>query len=122
MVHGEAVVMLAGDHDVLHPGILRHLDPFVRVEFDGIELAGEFLVFGHRDLGAVHDPLADAGDGFAVPLARRNGIQAPVNEQSEFCIPEPFHFGVLGGGSGERRSLRRRRAEDRNRGGKDEKI
>ena len=45
IVHGEAVVMLAGDHDVLHAGVLRHLHPRFGVELHGIELLRELLVF-----------------------------------------------------------------------------
>ncbi len=41
MEHGEAVVMLGGDDDVLHAGGFCDGDPCVGVEPGGIELGGE---------------------------------------------------------------------------------
>ena len=67
-IHREAVVVLAGDDDVFHPGVLGQLHPFLGVELHRIELCGKLLVFLHRNLGAVHDPLADAGDRLALPF------------------------------------------------------
>ena len=36
--HREPVVMLAGDGDILHPGVFRHRDPLGGVELGRIEL------------------------------------------------------------------------------------
>ena len=94
-VHGEAVVMLAGDHDVLHAGIVGHLDPLFGVEFYGIELGGQLFVFLDGNLGAVHDPLADAGDGLPLPFSGGNRIEAPVDEEAELGLAEPLHLFIL---------------------------
>ena len=72
VVQREAVVVLGRDHDVLHPRVLGELHPGVGVELHGVELLGELLVLGDRDLRAVHDPLADAA-GRACPSTRRRG-------------------------------------------------
>ena len=112
MVHGEPVVMLAGDHDVLHPGIFGHPHPFLGIELHRIEVSGELLVLLHRDLGAVHDPLADPRDRLSLPLTGRNRVQPPVNEKAELCLPEPLHLRILGSRCRERfRQFLRRRPQ-----------
>ena len=101
-IHGEAVVVLAGDDDVLHAGVFGHLHPCFGIELHGVELLGELFVFLHRNLGAIHDPFADAGDRLAFPLAGGNAVEAPVDEQAELGFAKPFHLLVLGhfGGRG----------------------
>ena len=89
--HGEAVVMLRRDHDVLHARILGHLHPCVGVELHRIELRGQLLVVGHRNLAAVHDPLADAADLFAVPGSGGHGVEPPVDEHAEPRLAPPGH-------------------------------
>ena len=72
------------------------------------ELAGELFVLGDGDARAVHDPLADAGDGLAAVLAGGDGVEAPVDEHAEAGVAPPGHacvalgggFGVLNGGYG----------------------
>ena len=96
VVHGEAVMMLAGDDDVLHPGVLRpSCTQASASNFTGLNCFARCSYSLHRNLGAVHDPLADAGDRFALPLAGGDRIQAPVDEQAELGVAEPFHFRVL---------------------------
>jgi len=82
--HRKPIVMLRGDDDVLHPGVLGDAHPFIRVELHRVELAGQLGVFGDRDFAAVHHPLA----------ARRDGIQPPVDEHPELRLPEPVHAAV----------------------------
>ena len=107
--HGEAVVVLGGDDDVLHAGgCWRESDDVVRAEAGGVELGSEGLVVGYGDRGVVHDPLADAGDLFAVPGSGGDGVETPVDEHAEAGFAEPLHagvalsrgFGVLDGGDG----------------------
>ena len=90
VVEREAVVMLRGDDDVFHARVFRELHPLVGVELDRIELPGELLVFLHRDLRAVHDPLADAGNAAAFPLAGGNRVEPPVNEEAVLRLVEPL--------------------------------
>ena len=99
--HGEAVVVLGGDDDVLHAGGFGEGDDVVGGEGGGVEAGGEGFVVGDGDGGVVHDPLADAGDVLAVPGAGGDGVEAPVDEHAEAGLAPPFHAGVaLGGGFG----------------------
>ena len=82
-------MVLGGDDDVFHPGVLRELHPGVSVELGGIELPRELLVLLHRNLGAIHDPLAETERLLAFPFARRNGVKAPVDEHSVLRLFEP---------------------------------
>ena len=66
--HGEAVVMLARDGDVLHPGGFGQRHPLGRIELRRIELRGQRLVFGDRHLPIVHDPLAVAQHTVDAPM------------------------------------------------------
>ncbi len=99
--HGEAVVVLGGDDDVLHAGGLGEGDDVVRAEAGGIELRGEGLVVGDGDGEVVHDPFADVVGALAVPFAGGDGVEAPVDEHAEAGIAPPCHARVaLGGGLG----------------------
>ena len=87
--HVEAVVMLAGDDDVFHPGIFRDAHPFLCVELDGVELLSEFFVLRHGHVRLFQKPFGIVR--FAVPLAGGHRIDAPVNEHPEASLAEPFH-------------------------------
>src|SRR5262245_61469376 len=93
--HREAVVMLRCYRQVFHSGVLRHLRPLFGVEFDRVELRGQLLVFLHWDLGAVHDPFADARNLLSLPRPGGNRVEAPVNEQAVFGLAEPFASRVI---------------------------
>ena len=87
----KAVVVLAGDDDVFHAGFFGELHPLVGIVFDRIELLGVLAIFGHGNLAAVHDPLADAADLLAVVGAGGHGIHAPVDEHAEPGLAPPGH-------------------------------
>ena len=114
--HGEAVVVLGGDDDVLHAGGLGQRDDVVRGEAGGVELRCERLVIRDGDGAVVHDPLADAGDLLAVPRAGGHGVESPVDEHAETRVAPPRHagvflrgrLGVLDGGDGMRNGRGRR--------------
>ena len=89
-IHGKAIMVLRRNHDVLHARVLGDADPLVSVKFCGIKLFGELLVFRHRDLGAIHDPFADARDGLALPLPGWYGVQPPMNEHSKTGLAPPI--------------------------------
>ena len=97
--HGEAVVVLGGDDDVLHAGGFGEGDDVVRGEAGGVEVFGEGFVVGDGDGEVVHDPLADVGGALAVPLAGGDGVEAPVDEHAEAGFAPPLHAGVALGGS-----------------------
>ena len=63
----------------------------------GLNCGGEGLVVGDGDGGVVHDPLADAGDLLAVPVAGGDGVEAPVDEHAEAGFAPPLHAGVASG-------------------------
>ncbi len=97
VIHGEAVVMLAGDDDVLHAGVLGHLHPGIGVELHGIELLGAAVrirVTGILAWFMIHSPIP----GMALPFHSPAGmaVEPPMNEQAELRLAEPFHPLVLG--------------------------
>jgi len=51
-LHGEAFVMLAGDHDIFMPASWRY-EPIRGVEFHRVELRHEFGILGKWDLGSL---------------------------------------------------------------------
>ena len=104
--HAEAVVVLGGDDDVFHAGVLGQAHPLLGVELHRVELAGELLVLRDGHLGLLEEPFAVVG--LALPLAGGHGIDAPVNEQPEAGLAEPGHALVarrLGFGGGSRARL-----------------
>ena len=80
----EAVVMLGSRHEVLHAGAGGSLGPTIRVVQVGIEIVQVAFVVADRDFLLLHYPF----------VARRQGIQSPVNEQAEAVVYEPA--GVAG--------------------------
>lgn len=99
--HRKAVVVLGGNNDVFLASGFGEGDDVVRIEAGGIEFRRESFIVGYRDGSAVHDPLADAGDLFPVPGARRDRVEAPVNEHAEAGGPPPLHACIaLGWGLG----------------------
>ena len=94
-------MVLGGDDDVLHTGGFGEGYDVVGAEGGGVEFWGEGFVVGDGDGGGVHDPLADAGDLFAVPSAGGDGVKTPVDEHAEAGLAPPLHAGVaLGWGFG----------------------
>ncbi len=106
----EPVVVLGGDHDVLHAGLLRQADPGERIEFPRVEPFAEGVVLVDRDPRGIPDPLSVAG--LAVPLSGGNGVEPPVDEHAEAGLPPPVEARVgagrgAGSGGGRRGCLRR---------------
>ena len=97
--HGEAVVMLRGDHDVFDAGVFGELGPGVGVVLRGVELFGELAVFGDGNFAFLHDPFADAFHGLVVIEAGGDGVDAPMDEHAEAGVAPPLHAGVALGGS-----------------------
>ena len=82
----EAIVMLGGEHGVLHAGLLGRLRPLPGVVVHGVKLLEilQVLLLGHF-LGAP-DPFAPGGEG----------VDAPVEEHTEAGLLIPLHsFFVL---------------------------
>src|ERR1700730_9072566 len=79
--------MLGGDHDKLHACLFGQLDHRLRVPLVRIKLAGQLLVILLRDGGVTLDLLAvTLSDALAIPHARRDCIEAPVNKHAELAI------------------------------------
>ena len=88
--HRKAVVVLAGDDDVFHPRVFRRLNPLARVELNGVELGGEFLVVGHLHLLVREVPLRDALVALEVGRVGGHGVDAPVDEHPELRLAPPL--------------------------------
>ena len=97
--HGEAVVVLGGDDDILHPRGLGEGHNIPSAEAGGIELGREGLVLRDRDRSVIHNPLADAGDLLSAPGARGDGVKAPVDEHTEAGFAPPLHPDIAPGGA-----------------------
>ena len=116
--HGEAVVVLGGDDDILHPRGLGEGHNIPSAEAGGIELGREGLVLRDRDraLFIIHSPMP--GICFPAPGAGRDGVKAPVDEHTEAGFAPPLHpdialggaLGVLNGGDRMMNGLRIRLA------------
>src|SRR3954468_13449097 len=91
MEHGEAVVMLGGDHHVLLSGGFSGANPALGIEIDWVKLLRKLFIFRYGNFRAVHDPLADARNLAAFPFARRDRVEPPVNEHPEARIAKPRH-------------------------------
>jgi len=74
--------------------IFGQANPFVGIEFDRVKLGGVLTVIGDGDFAAVHDPLANALDLFALIGAGGHGINAPMNEHAEAGLAPPVHARV----------------------------
>lgn len=81
--HGEAFMVLGGDDDVLHPGVLGELHDGVGIELVGTEGGGlgHILVGGYAGLVVVHEPLGGTIVGTALPLAFHLGIETEMDEE-----------------------------------------
>ena len=91
---GEAIDMLGGNDDVFHAGLFGHEHPVLGIVFRGVELLGEFLVFGDRDFSPAHDLLAEAWNFLSVVNPSEARIDTPVNEHAEAGVAPPGHTGV----------------------------
>src|SRR5205823_3889547 len=61
------------------------------------EARRQLLVVLHRHAGAEHHPLAESQRSLAVPLARRQRVEAPVDEEAVLRLSEPFETFLLRG-------------------------
>ena len=92
----EAVVVLGGDDDVLHPRVLRRLHPRLGVELHGVELRARTSRTRRTGmLRARHDPLAARRRPLAVPVPGRHGVEPPVDEHPEARVAPPCHPRIL---------------------------
>ena len=88
--HGEAVVVLGGDDQVLHPRAFDQAHPLLGVEFHRVEWRHHpQLVLFQGDLLNAHQVLGVSRKGLAVPLAGGARIGAPVNEAAEARLAPP---------------------------------
>ena len=78
--HGEAVVVLRGDDDVVHAGSLREAGVGARVELHGVESFRDLHVLTAGDLRVTLDLFPEVGDLLALPHALEHRVDAPVNE------------------------------------------
>ena len=87
--HGKTIVVLRGNHDVLHARILGELHPCICVELHWIPLLCQLFILLHRNVSAVHNPFSQSGNLFPFPLATGNGVESPMNEEAVLGLFEP---------------------------------
>ena len=75
----KAFVVLGGDDEILHAGLFGTARPLFGVKEIGVEVVKELLVVGITYLLVVADPL----------VARRQGVQPPVDEHAEAVVRKP---------------------------------
>ena len=97
--HGEAVVMLGGDDDVLHASGLGEGHNIVRIEAGGVKHGREGLIVRDCNGGVVHNPLADSRDLLAIPGAGWYRVETPVDEHAKAGFAPPLHASVALAGS-----------------------
>ncbi len=83
--HGEAIVMLGCDHEILHPGIVRERCPGIGIKLGRVELRRELGVLRVRLLVHAHVPLPVGWDA----------IEPPVDEHAKFCLAPPCHARIV---------------------------
>src|SRR2546422_668318 len=88
-------MMFGGDDDVFHPGLFGHANPLVGVELHRIELWEKLGVSREGNLQIVHEPLAGAAYGFAIPFAGCRRIKSEVNKHPEPGFAPPGHAIVI---------------------------
>jgi len=90
----EAVVVLGGEHEILHAGVLGKLHPLVGVELDRVEDAVEVIVDLHRDVAGVGvvPPAPFPGPG-PTDLGADDAHRTPVDEHSEAQVFPAFDRG-----------------------------
>jgi len=86
----EPVVVLAGDDDVAHSGVLRRLHPLRGIEMHRVEAGGKSLVLFDGHLFIREIPLRRAVASVSVRGICRNGIHSPVDEHPEAGIRPPL--------------------------------
>ena len=98
MEEGEAVVVLAGHDEILHPAFLCQTDPLVRVKIHRVKGRCQLVVFCHGDPLVGLDPFRIAAAFFSVPFSAQKGIQSPVGHHAVLGLFKPFshiHFQYL---------------------------
>ena len=94
IVHGKAVVMLGSNNDITHARPASVLRPLAGVELRRIEIIGYPRVLLQRNTFVQHEVFSSLG-GMSFPIAGGLRVESPVQEQSEFGIPEPSQRGGI---------------------------
>src|ERR1041384_6378822 len=87
-------MMLRGEANLLHAGILRELDPLLGIKMLRVPLLCQLLILRNWNLGAIHNPFAQAWNLFALPLASGNRVKAPMDEHAVLRLLEPRQPGL----------------------------
>ena len=88
----ETVVVLGGDDYILHTSITGEICPLLGIKLHRVELWHERLFVDDRiNLSILQEPFTNATNFFAIPRARRRGVQTKVDEHSKSCRSPPRH-------------------------------
>src|SRR5581483_6171431 len=88
----ESLVMARGQHGVGKPGVLRRLQPALRMVVLRIEVLGEVEVGARSDL---RRPTVEAVDHRPGYIQALNGADAPVDEEAESGLRVPLRVGIV---------------------------
>ncbi len=84
-------MMLSGDYNIFHAGLLGQTNPGVRIVLGRIKLRRALFIFRLGNLAHQHNPFPAALDLFAVINPGEVGIYAPMNKHTEARFTPPFH-------------------------------
>ncbi len=87
----EPVMMLGGDHEILHPGIAGGADPGIGIKLVGGKLRGDLTVVLFGYFCPLLDPLRVKRYSFSLPFAGQDRIRAPVDKHPVPGLVKPRH-------------------------------
>ena len=90
MIHGKALMVLAGEDNITHTAVLGQGDDLLCVKSHRIECAGQLSVLLARDTKARLNPLADVLALLPLPLPGRERVEPPVHHQSKAVVGKPL--------------------------------
>ncbi len=92
VVHGETVMVLAGDRDIFHTSIFSNIYPLISIKLCWIEKSGQHFVRFDGYFLLLHDPFGDTHITATCHLT----IHSPMDKESEFGISKSFPgFNIL---------------------------
>ena len=87
---GEPVMVLGGDHHVLHAGLPRETHPCGRIVAIWRKAAGILRVVCLGNAGVMHDPFAKMAHRLAVVNSGWDGIHTPMHEHPKLGVLPPL--------------------------------
>jgi hypothetical protein len=90
IVHRKAIVVLGGDDQVAHPGLLNRAHPLVGIELHRVEfLDGLAAIDILRDFANTLNVFGVAADRFPLPYTGKLSVDSPVHETAKTRLTPP---------------------------------